>query len=86
MARRGIEKAEVESLNEALEGAALENQGLHKVLVVKDQRMEALEKQTVCLLGKLAASREEVETSRYFQTCTLLKKLGFSNSVLTLST
>ena len=69
MARRGNEKAEVESLNEALEGAAVENQGLRKALVMKGQRMAALEKQNISLLGKLAASREEVDTSIYFQNC-----------------
>ena len=60
MARRGYEKAEVESLREALEGAAVEKQGLTKALVVKEQRLAASERQTASLLGKLAAAREEV--------------------------
>ena len=72
MARRGNEKAEIESLNEALEGSALENQGLRKTLVVKEQRMEALERQNISLLGKLAASREEVNTSKFRTACLVL--------------
>ena len=67
MARRGNEKAEVESLSEALEGAALEKQGLMKALAVKEQRLGAAERQNVSLLGKLAAAREEVSTSLYFE-------------------
>ena len=65
LARRGYEKAEVESLREALEGAAMEKQGLTKALVVKEQRLAASERQTACLLGKLAAAREEVRVHLY---------------------
>ena len=60
LARRCEERAEVESLSEALEGAAVEKQGLMKALVMKEQRLAASERQTACLLGKLAAAREEV--------------------------
>ena len=67
LARRGNEKAEVESLSEALEGAAVEKQGLMKALAVKEQRLGASERQIASLLGKLAAAREEVITSSYFE-------------------
>ena len=60
LARRGFEKTEVESLREALEGAAAEKQGLTKTLVMKEQRLAASERLTANLLGKLAAAREEV--------------------------
>ena len=60
LARRCEERAEVESLSEALEGAAVEKQGLMKALVMKEQRLAASERQTASLLGKLAAAREEV--------------------------
>ena len=60
LARRCEERAEVESLSEALEGAAVEKQGLMKALVMKEQRLAASERQTANLLGKLAAAREEV--------------------------
>ena len=76
MARRGNEKAEVESLSEALEGAALEKQGLMKALAVKEQRLGAAERQNVSLLGKLAAAREEVSTSLYFEFLRSLQRLG----------
>jgi len=64
LARRGYEKAEVESLREALEGAAVEKQGLTKASVVREQRLAASERQTACLLGKLAGAREEVADLR----------------------
>merc|ERR1719447_1994749 len=64
LARRGNEKAEVESLSEALEGAAVEKQGLMKALAVKEQRLGASERQIASLLGKLAAAREEVADLR----------------------
>jgi len=64
LARRCEERAEVESLSEALEGAAVEKQGLMKALVMKEQRLAASERQTASLLGKLAAAREEVADLR----------------------
>ena len=62
LARR---KNEVDSLNEALEGAALENQGLRKALAVRDQLTKALEKHNKCLLDELTASKAEVDMFTY---------------------
>ena len=76
LARRGNEKAEVESLSEALEGAAVEKQGLMKALAVKEQRLGASERQIASLLGKLAAAREEVITLFIFEFPLVCVEIG----------
>merc|ERR1712013_582673 len=60
LARRGREKAEIECLSKALEGAAEEKQGLAMTLALREQEICALEGQVAGLLGRLAAAREEV--------------------------
>jgi len=64
LARRGREKAEIECLSKALEGAAEEKQGLAMTLAVREQENCALERQVAGLLGRLAAAREEVSDLR----------------------
>merc|ERR1712013_620068 len=64
LARRGREKAEIECLSKALEGAAEEKQGLAMTLALREQEICALEGQVAGLLGRLAAAREEVADLR----------------------
>merc|ERR1719447_1613275 len=64
LARRGREKAEIECMSKALEGAAEEKQGLAMTLAVREQENYALERQVAGLLGRLAAAREEVSDLR----------------------